>query len=224
MEHEILHRPSYALLKVNLSAGESVIAESGAMVSMSDTIEMKTSSKGGVFGAIKRKLLTSESFFMNTFTARQAGQITFAPPLPGDIDSFELNNNIIYVQSGSFLASFGDIEMDTKFGGAKTFFSREGLFLVKLSGSGTVFISSYGAIEGKELAAGEKYIVDTGHMVAFTSGISYSVRFAGGVKSTLLGGEGLVCELTGPGKIFIQTRSIDSFLSWLLPKIPQKRD
>jgi uncharacterized protein (TIGR00266 family) len=224
MEHEILYRPSYSLLRVSLSQGESISAESGAMVSMSSGIEIKTAAKGGIFGALKRSVLGGESFFVNTFHANEAGEVTFAPSLPGDVSTVELKGQTLFAQSGAYIAASPEIEVNTKWGGARTFFSREGLFLLKMSGSGNVFLSSYGAIHEIQLEAGRKYTVDTGHMVAFEEGVGYGVKKVGGLKSTLFSGEGLVCELTGPGKIMIQTRSADAFLSWLLPQIPRKSD
>ena len=222
MEHEVLYRPSYSLLKIRLRQGEAVSAEAGAMVSMSSCIEIKTAAKGGIFGALKRSVLGGESFFVNTFMAADSGEITFAPTLPGDIHALELKGKSFYAQSGAYIASAPDIQVDTKWGGAKTFFSREGLFLLKMNGTGNVFLSSYGAIHEIDLEAGQKYVVDTGHMVAFAEGVGYHVKRVGGLKSTLFSGEGLVCELTGPGKIFIQTRSTDAFLAWLIPQIPKK--
>ena len=120
------------------------------------------------------------------------------------------------------MASSPEIEVNTKWGGAKTFFSKEGLFLLKMSGQGKLFLSSYGAIHKIDLEAGQKHIVDTGHMVAFAENVEYKVKRVGGLKSTLFSGEGLVCELTGPGRIFIQSRSTDAFLSWLLPKVSKR--
>ena len=222
MQHEILYRPSYSLLKVDLSGGESICAEAGAMVSMSGGVEIQTAARGGIFGALKRSVLGGESFFMNTFNASEAGEVTFAPSLPGDVWAVELNGQTLYAQSGAYMASSPGIEVDTKWGGAKTFFSKEGFFLLKISGTGTVFLSSYGAIHEIGLDSGQRYTVDTGHMVAFDEGVNYSVRRVGGLKSTLFSGEGLVCELTGPGKIMIQTRSADAFLSWLIPQLPKK--
>jgi len=222
MDHEVLYRPSYSLLKIMLGPGETISAEAGAMVSMSSNVEMETSAKGGLFGALKRSMLGGESFFVNTFKATEAGEVTFAPSLPGDIHALELKGQTVYAQSGAYIASSPQVEVDTKWGGAKTFFSREGLFLLKISGMGQVFLSSYGAIHEIDLEADQKYVVDTGHMVAFDEGIGYSVKRVGGLKSTLFSGEGLVCELTGPGKIMIQSRSADAFLSWLIPKIPKR--
>jgi uncharacterized protein (TIGR00266 family) len=221
MEHEILYKPSYSLLKIKLSGGESISAEAGAMVSMSDTIEMETKAKGGVFSALKRSMLGGESFFINTFKAAAPGEVTFAPSLPGDIHDLELKGQTIYVQSGSYIAGSPDIVVDTKWGGAKTFFSREGLFLLKVTGSGKLYLSSFGAIHKVDLTEGQKYIVDTGHMVAFDEGVNYSVRRAGGLKATLFSGEGLVCELTGPGRIYLQSRSFGAFLSFLIPRLPK---
>lgn len=224
MKHEVLFRPSYSLLKLELGSGESISAEPGAMVSMSDGVEIETKTGGkGFLGALKKSILGGESFFINTFKASKgAGKIFLAPSFPGDIHVLELNNETIYAQSGSYIASSPDIEIDTKWGGAKTFFSKEGIFLLKINGKGKVFLSSYGAIHEIELKSGEKHIVDTGHIVAFTEGVEYKVKKIGGLKSTLFSGEGLVCELTGPGKIWIQSRSMDTLLSWLLPHIQEK--
>lgn len=223
MNYEILYKPSYSLLKVKMAKAELITAEAGAMVSMSSSIEIQTEMKGGLFGALKRSVLGGESFFINTFKANDAGEITFAPPLPGDIAAIELKNQTIFAQSRSYIAASPEIQIDTKWGGAKTFFSKEGLFLLKISGTGTVFISSYGALHEIELSAGQKYIVDTGHMVTFAEGVGYSVKKVGGLKSTLFSGEGLVCELAGPGKITIQSRSADAFLSWLIPQLPKRQ-
>ena len=93
--------------------------------------------------------------------------------------------------------------------------------MLKCSGTGDLLVSSYGAIHQVDLAAGETYIVDTGHMVGWSDGVTYEVSKSGGWKSTLLGGEGLVCRLTGPGRIYLQTRSPDDFLGWLIPQLPK---
>ncbi len=221
MESEIQYSPSYSLAIIRLQAGESVVAEAGAMVSMSPSLTIETQSKGGFLGGLKRSMLGGESFFMNTFTAAEPGEITVAPSLPGDIVHLQLAGQTIYVQSGSFLASGSGIDIDTKWGGGKTFFSGEGLFLLKISGTGDLFLSSYGAIRPVDLAAGQSYILDTGHMVAFTDGMAYEVRKVGGLKSLFLSGEGLVVNLTGPGRLYLQTRSQQSFLAWLIPQLPK---
>jgi len=131
MEHEVLYRPSYSLLKIKMERGEAVSAEAGAMVSMSSGIEMKTAAKGGVFGALKRSMLGGESFFINTFSAVEAGEVTFAPSLPGDISALELKGQTVYAQSGAYIASSPSVEVDTKWGGAKTFFPEKVCFFLR---------------------------------------------------------------------------------------------
>jgi uncharacterized protein (TIGR00266 family) len=223
MQVEITYRPSYALAMVSLGADESVQAEAGAMVSMSPGVAIETKAKGGLMGALKRSILGGESFFMNTYRASGgAGQITLAPVLPGDMTVIELRDETLMVQSGSYVGSSEGITIDTKWSGAKTFFAREGLIMLKCSGTGTLILSSYGAIHEMELAAGETHTVDTGHLVAFTEGMGFSVKRIGGMKSTLFSGEGLVVDLTGPGKVLLQTRSNDAFLSWLIPRLPKQ--
>ena len=223
MKHEILYKPSYSLAVLDMERGEEIVAESGAMVSMSPGISIETSTRGGgLLGGLARKFLTNESFFLNTFHADEPGEISLAPPLPGDVFYTDMRNQTLMVQSGSYMASSKSLSVDTQWGGAKTFFSKEGLFLIRVQGSGDLFLSSYGAIHIKELGNGEKYIVDTGHMVAFDETVNYRVTRVGGLKSTLFSGEGLVVELTGPGRILIQSRSADSFLSWLIPQLPKR--
>jgi len=220
MEHEILFRPTYSMVEIKLRDGESFQAESGAMVHMSPSIQIETGMKGGIFGTLKRTLLAGESFFVNTYKAVGGeGKLGLAPPYQGDIVHHSLAGKML-VQSGSYLACSPEINIDTKWGGAKTFFGREGLFLLKMEGKGDIFLSSFGAIHEVELQ-NEKFVVDTGHIVAFTEGLDFGLRGAGGIKSTLLSGEGLVAEFSGRGKLYLQTRSVDSFISWLTPYLPK---
>jgi len=113
------------------------------------------------------------------------------------------------------------VEIDTKWGGARTFFASEGLIMLRARGSGLLLLSSYGAIHPIDLPAGQRYTVDTGHLVSFTEGMGFNVRVVGGMRSTLFSGEGLVVDLTGPGRVYMQTRSEDAFLSWLAPNLPR---
>lgn len=221
MKTEITHGPAYAQATISLDAGESVQAEAGAMVAMSASVDIETSTQGGFMKGLRRSL-GGESFFMNTFTARSAGEVVVAPPLPGDIVTWSLEDEVVYLQSGSYLASPESVDVDSKWGGSKTFFSREGLIMLQCRGSGDLLVSSYGAIQAMDLGPGEVYIVDTGHMVGWHEGISYKVSKVGGWKSTMLSGEGLVAELTGPGRIYIQTRSPEAFVQWIIPKIPKQ--
>jgi uncharacterized protein (TIGR00266 family) len=223
MDVKLLYQPSYTMASVTLSPGEEIRAESGAMVSMTEGVVMETKMQGGLFKALGRSFLGGESFFQNTFKATSAGgEINLASALPGDMFVLNLDRPML-VQSGSYVASESSIEIDTKFGGAKTFFASEGLFLLKASGSGKLLLSSFGAIHEVNLAAGAKYVVDTGHFVAFDEGIGFNVRRVGGIKSTLFSGEGLVVDITGPGRVLIQSRSTDSFLGWLIPKLPKNQ-
>jgi uncharacterized protein (TIGR00266 family) len=224
MRTEISFSPAFAMATVHIDPGESVSAEAGAMMAMSSSVEISTSTKGGMLKGLRRSVLGGESFFMNTFTATGPdAHVAVAPALPGDIITWSLSGSTVYLQSGAYLASPASIEIDTKWGGAKTFFSKEGLFLLKCSGTGDLVVSSYGAIQTIDLATGQTYTVDSGHMVGWEEGVTYEVKKAGNWKSTLLGGEGLVVQLTGPGRVYVQTRSPDDFVDWLVPKLPTQR-
>jgi uncharacterized protein (TIGR00266 family) len=222
MNVEVRYGPAYALAIVNLDHKETIQVESGAMVGMSSELKMETEAKGGFLKSLGRSMFGGESFFMNTFTASAQGDtIALAPPLPGDISVIELHGETLMVQSGSYLASSEGINVDTSWSGAKTFFGSEGLIMLRISGRGTLIVSSYGAIHHMKLEAGEEYIVDTGHLVTFEEHLEFNVKKVAGWKSTLFSGEGLVIELQGPGKLTLQSRSQDSFLSWLVPQLPR---
>jgi len=223
MQTEILYRPSYSIARVTLAANETVRAESGAMVGMSAGVIIETKMQGGLLKSLARSVLGGESFFVNTFRAGPAGgEILLAPSLPGDVFTLELTGESLLVQSGSYLASSEAVETDTKWSGAKTFFGGEGLIMLRCTGTGSLALSSFGAIHEMELAEGQTYTVDTGHLVAFTEKMGFHVRAIGGMKSTIFGGEGLVVDLNGPGRVLLQTRSQGAFLDWLLPKIPKQ--
>jgi uncharacterized protein (TIGR00266 family) len=224
MRTEIMYRPSYSLAVVTLDPNERIRVEAGAMVSMSDGMRLETKASGGILASLTRSVLGGESFFMNEYQAPAAGgQVSLAPALPGDVIALDQDGErALMVQSGSYIASSLDVAVDTKWGGAKTFFASEGLFLLRCSGQGKLILSSYGAIHEMQLAAGQRHTVDTGHLVAFDEGIGFNVRAIGGIKSTLFSGEGLVVDLTGPGRVLLQTRSTDAFLTWLMPQVERR--
>ena len=224
MQVDIQASPAFAMGTIRLGAGESVKVEAGAMAAMSSGVEIATAAQGGLLKGLKRSMLGGESFFINTFTATTGGEISVAPKLPGDIIHLPLAGGAMLVQSGSWIASEPSVEVDTKWGGAKTFFSGEGLFMLHCSGAGDMLVSSYGAIVERQLQPGEVYTVDTGHIVAFDEGVTYAVRKVGNWKSTILGGEGLVTDFTGPGRLLLQTRSSQELIDWLTVSLPFSRD
>lgn len=220
MQAEILYRPAYSMCVVTLAPEEEIRVEAGSMVSMTEGITVQTRMEGGLLRSISRSLFGGESFFMNVFKAPPfGGQINLAPVLPGDMMILKLEDETLLVQGGSYVASSLGIEIDATWGGARTFFASEGLIMLRAQGYGLLILASYGAIHPIELVVGQRYTVDTGHLVAFTQGMGFSVRPIGGLRPTVLGGEGLVVDLTGPGRVYIQTRSEDAFLAWLSPTV-----
>ena len=221
MDIEIIHRPSYSLAIAKLTPNERIRAEAGAMVSMSGDVQIETKAEGGILKSLGRSVLGGESFFQNFFVASAAGgEVTLAPELPGDIAVIEMSGSKLMIQAGSYMASESTVELTAKVS-MKAFMSAEGISMLEATGTGTLLVSSYGAIFEKVLGAGEKYVVDTSHLVAFDGTMSVQPKTVGGMKSTLFSGEGLVVELTGPGKIYIQTRSPQALINWIIPQIPK---
>src|SRR6266446_5789333 len=221
--YEILHQPAFALAVLKLQAEQSIMAESGAMVSMSANVELQSQMKGGLFGALKRAA-GGESAFVSTFTARGGpGEVTLAPGAPGDIAAIEMNNQSFFVQSSSYLAGDASLNVDTKWGGAKTFFGGEGLFVLQVTGQGLLLVSSFGAIHRKTLRPGERYVADTGHLVAWEGSTQYTLRkAAAGFFRSIVSGEGIVAEFSGPGELLIQTRNLAALAGLLKPFFPSQ--
>ena len=220
MKYEIIDSPDFALLRVNFeNGGEKFISESGAMVAMDPTVKMETSMRGGMLAAAKRKLLGGESIFQNTYTSSAAGQKAFFAPAPeGDLRARELGaNESIFLQSGAYVGHIGEeLNLDTKFGGVKNFFGGVGLFMLKITGPGTVFFASYGALHEVDIN-NDTYICDNGNLVGFSEGLEYDVKSFGGVKSFFFSGEGLVCHFRGTGKLWLQTRNPPTLAAFLEP-------
>ncbi len=221
MQIEIMHRPSYSLAVAKLSPNERIRAEAGAMVSMSSSIAIETKAEGGLLKSLGRAVLGGESFFQNFFVASaQGGEVTLAPNLPGDVMLIELKGNKLMIQAGSYMASENGVELTAKVS-MKAFMSAEGISMLEAWGTGKLLVSSYGAIFERTIGSGEKYIVDTTHLVAFEATMGVTPKTVGGLKSTLFSGEGLVVELTGPGTIYMQTRSPKALIDWIIPQLPK---
>ncbi len=210
-------KPDYGFVTIDIPSGEKLKVEAAAMATMDTNIEMKTSMKGGL-----GRIFTGESLFINEFSAKNGNaQIQIAPACPGDVEHLYLDNQTIFLQNSAFLASSEGIKAETKFQGLmKGFFSGESFFLIKCSGVGDLWFNSFGGI--MEIDVEDGYIVDTGHIVAFTEGLEYSISRIGGYKSLFFSGEGLVCRFTGKGKIWVQTKKIAPFVYWTYPFRPKK--
>jgi uncharacterized protein (TIGR00266 family) len=225
MQHQLIDTPDFGMLQITFDqAGESIVAESGAMVAMDTGIDMKTSMRGGLLAAAKRKLLGGESLFQNTFTSKGPGQRLFLAPGPeGDLRAMHLQpGQNFFLQSGAYVAHVGDqLVLDTKFGGVKGFFGGAGFFMLKVTGPGTLYYCSYGALHEIDVPP-EGYTVDNDHLVGFSEGLTYNVRKFGGFRGLFFSGEGLVCDFTGQGRLYLQTRNAGALAAFLQPFRPVK--
>jgi len=219
MEYQIKYSPAYALLEVSLDPKEVIVAESGAMVYMSPEIEVKTRKreKESLWKSLKTTFLGAESFFVNEYTAEKgAGKVGFVPAPVGDIQQFEVKaGKGLVLQKSAYVASTIDVHLDTEWQGFKKGLFGQSLFMLKVSGNGQLFVNAFGAIDHHSLKPGESLVVDNFHLVAFDDTCKYEVKKFGGLKSTILGGEGLVTEVKGPGEVYIQTKNVREFTDWL---------
>ena len=226
-QHEITHGPSFSLLRVDLTPGQTLIAEAGSMVARNRNVNMEVKMNAGrnpgfiarlrtFFVALLRKMIGGETFFVNHFTTPQAGSVWVAPSLAGQIVYRRLQGETIVLTTGAYLASMGDIDMKLRFGGLKSMLAREGAFFLEISGEGDLWFTTYGGIEAIDVNG--SYIVDNGNLVGFEGQIDFSLRSAGGgLMGMLASGEGMVCEFKGKGRVYIQSRNLTSLVGWLAP-------
>jgi uncharacterized protein (TIGR00266 family) len=206
------------MLVAKLDAGQSVTGEAGAMTYMSPNIDAKTRMRErGILATLGVSLLGAQSFFVNDYTAaRGSGEVGLVSAPLGDIEVLDVKPEQGYIiQRAAYVASTSGVDLDIQWQGFTKGLFGQSLFMIKVSGSGSLFVNSFGALDRHVLGSGERLIVDNFHLVAFSDICQYRVTKFGGLKETILGGEGLVTEVTGPGEVFIQTKNLREFVQWL---------
>jgi uncharacterized protein (TIGR00266 family) len=210
MRYDIENGPSYAVLRTSMDRGDRLMAETGAMISRSESVRTEAEVGGGegIGGMIKSAVSSSKDLVENAFEAGADGaELTLAPDHPGDVFAVDVGQDgPIKVNSGSTLAWEPSVDRSSAFNDAGGFFSSGSLRVLELSGTGRAFLSAYGAIIETEVTEDDATVVDTDHLIAWTDGLSISREQDGSIKSAMLGGEGIVSKFSGRGSVWIQTR------------------
>lgn len=224
LQYELLYPGAYTMLKVHLRQGEEVKAESNAMIAMESAVDVESKMEGGLLGGLGRAFLTGESFFFQKLVARRGpGWALLGQPTVGDIQAIELDGSQGYiVQKEGFLAGTESLEISTHLQNLlQGLGSGEGFFVIQVNGRGTLFVSSYGAIHPVDIPAGQDYIIDNHHLVAWPETMQYQLdRASNGWISTFTSGEMIVCRFRGPGRVYIQTRNPPGFGAWVAQFLP----
>lgn len=215
MDVVIAGRPAFAHLRFTLKPGESITLESGAMASMSSHIVLNARWNGGFFAAWLRKWFGGESLFVNEASCPAGGppgEIVLTQTTPGDMHELKLNGTTMYLQSGAYIANEPGVQLGIGWAGFSSWLGGEGLFRFKVSGTGRVWIGGYGAITARDLT--DELVVDTNHLVAYEPTVNLRAGLAGGIFSSFFSGEGVILRLRGPGRVLLQTRSIEGLARW----------
>jgi uncharacterized protein (TIGR00266 family) len=219
MRATIEGRPAFAHVQLELDPGEQIQTEADAMASMAHGLELRAQLNGSPLAALARKLLGGESLFVSLFrnpTDRPL-KLTLVQATPGDIARVELRDQTLLLQPGAYLASTSGLTLGLEWAGLVSAIAREGFFRLRVSGTGTLFYGAYGALL-ERVVSGEQ-IVDTGHLVAYEPSLRLRLQLAGGLFSSLFGGEGMVTRVEGRGKLVLQTRSLPGLAAWLNPRL-----
>lgn len=219
IDYEIIGEDFHAVL-ITLDPGEAVQAEPGALMFMEEDIDMGTSTGGGIFSGLKRKI-AGEKFFVTSFENEGdvPRQVAFASEHPGNVKAVDLSQGTVFCQKDAFLCAARGVNVSVAFTkklGAG-FFGGEGFILQKLSGEGLAFMHAGGHVIERLLEPGEQLRVDTGCLVGFDEDVDYSIRLVGGITSKIFGGEGLfLASLKGPGRVWMQTMPFSRFANRVL--------
>ena len=212
MQHTISHGPNNATVDFVLNEGEEVLAEPESLLAMHTSIEItakigaQTTRKW--WGAF-RNLAAGESMFAAVFRAKRDGAfLSLAPRYPGNVLYLPTNDQQGYfLTQGSYLASANGVTIDFKYAGMQGMLAKKGLFLMRTSGTGDLFCSSFGAIVHQELADGENFVVDNRFVIAFSDTVKFQlVKASNDIVGSYFSGGGLVNRYTGPGVVIYQTR------------------
>jgi uncharacterized protein (TIGR00266 family) len=223
MQIDIAYRPAHSLAKVQLAPGESITAESGA------NIHLQTGSNqnqgGGLMKGLlagMKRMLAGESFFRNTFTATNGpGEVLLAHALLGDMQALEMTQAGYVITSSAYIASSPTVNIETKSKGFSGFFSGGGMFMMQANGPGQVLVGGFGGIT--EVICNGSLVIDTGHLVAFDSTLTFKVtKSGGGWMASFFSGEGLVCKFEGQGRIWVQSRNPQEYGQTIGAMLPMK--
>ena len=220
MQMNLLYRPSQSIAQVWLAPNEAVVAESGAMVGMTPNVVVQTQS-GGLMSGLKR-MFGGESFFRNTFTAQGGqGEVLFASPLCGDMAVMDVGARQWCIQNTAYVACAPTVNVATRSGGFKGFFSGAGFFVLETSGQGQIIVGAFGALEAIQVDG--SLVIDTGHIVAWEASLQYTVGKSGsGWIASMLSGEGLVCTFQGQGTVYLQSRNASEYGSAVGALLPAR--
>ncbi len=221
MEVHLQCKPSYTMAVLVMNHGEAAQVERGAMVAMSTGVEVRPGiGSGGVAKAVMRRAFGGESFFTGRYIATvDQSWVSVAPAFPGDLATLDIGpGDSCLVTQGAFVACADTVAVDVQYTGVRSVLLKEGISMLKLTGSGPAVVGSYGGIVSYNLEPGVGMVVDSAHIVGFDESVNVEVGFLGGVVTSGITGEGLVASLTGPGRVWIQTRSEQALGSWLFPE------
>jgi uncharacterized protein (TIGR00266 family) len=227
MRHEVIGS-TMPVLEIHLDPGESVIAVSGELSWMTASIDMHTATThgggGGLFGAFKRAV-SGGSFFMTAYTAAgSAGTVAFAAKIPGHIVPVTVAPGQEYmIHRHGFLCGTPDANLTVGFQQSlgAGIFGGDGFILQRLSGSAQAWVELGGEVVTYELAPGETLRVHPGHVGMFETAVNFDIVRIKGIRNMLFGGDGIfLAQLTGPGRVWLQTLTISNLAHALAPYLP----
>jgi len=215
MQIELEGNPDFGEARVQLESGESIRAASGAMNWMQGPVSLKARLLGGLGTSLARRVLGGTSLFITEFSADGDSRLALGHAMAGTLVRTTVTSEGLLIAGGAFTACTQGVRLKTRFGGFKAFFSGKGAFFIEAAGEGEVLFGAYGALVEKELDG--DLVVDNGHVVAWEHTLDWKLGTAGGLKTTLFSGEGLVMRFSGRGRIWLQTRHLAGTAGWITP-------
>ena len=218
------------VLEIEINPGEQIVSEPGQFSWMTPNVELQTAAMAGgakgLFGVLGRAL-SGGGLFLNLYkVAAGTGMVAFSAKVPGTIMELQLAPDRFYmVHRHGFLAGAQGVELSIGFQRSlgAGIFGGEGLILQKLTGTGSAWVELGGEVVPYDLPPGQSLRVHPGHIGMFEGSVSFDITVMKGLKNALFGGDGLfVAQLTGPGRVWLQTLTMPNLAHALLPYLPKQ--
>lgn len=222
-------------LLVQLERGETVNAESNAMVSMDATVDLTAQMQGGLLSAIGRKLANGESFFTQQLQAvRGKGEVLLAPQMPGDIQILEVGAGQQYrLNDGAYLAAEPtvDVKVQMQGIGKAVLGGTGGFFIMETMGHGKLAVAGFGSVFALPVTREQDVIIDNAHVIAWDARLRYDISvstskskgFLGNLVNSAISGEGFVTRFSGEGKVYVSSRNMDAFVGHVAARAAARR-
>jgi len=190
-----INEGSFPSVSIMLDETQSIFTQSEVMVWMNGGMTRKTGQRNG---DLPVTMFTSDNGWR---------EICIASRFPGEIWCVDMAAGSVIVQKNAFLAAQSTVclseHVTMHMGGDQT---KTSFVFQRLSGAGIALIAIGGSLIERVLRPDEVIKAHIANVAALEERVSFQTEIIPDMKKIMAGGEGrLLCTLTGPGRVWLQT-------------------